>query len=158
MSDSEKLIIPDNQEAQGDFDKIGIRMLETDSYDVIIHALRTAAEGAANLVVLREDDAWKTVVLVLDRLRIAIVKSSGFNRPSDLKETRPVEGASVMPRVLAYERLYEGLKNAERGSRQMATCHRGDICWSMYAQQFEKMRDSCSVMARRKSGIIQVRH
>ena len=153
MDDDEDLgpVIEDaGEEHAGEYESLGSRMLERDSYDVTIDGLRESAEGAAHLMVRREDPSWGSVVTILDRIRLSVVKTGGLEMVSKEQQTREPEGAMVMSMLQAYERLFEGLKKAERGCRQLAVCHRMDLRWSMYATQFEKMRDNCSKLVRKK--------
>ena len=138
------------KEIAGDFEAHGIRMLEKDSCEITVEGLREAAEGAAHLVVLRDDKAWSMVVEILDKVRYAVVIDGGLGAVLRQNPTKPVEGALAGHAAWAYENVFNGLLKAERGARQIATCHRGDLKWSQHAQLLEGLREKCSHLARRR--------
>ena len=138
------------KEIAGDFEAQGIRMLEKDSYEITVEGLREAAEGAAHLAVLRDDPVWDAVVEMLDKIRYAVVTDGGLGAVLRQNPTRKVEGAVAKHAARAYENVFNGLLKAARGARQIASCHRGDLRWSQYAQHLESLREKCSYLARRR--------
>lgn len=129
-----------------------IRMLEVDSYDRLIEGLKSASDGARNLSPRLQDEMWDVLADLLDKVRVAIARDGGLNRPSDTDRTARKRGSSAaLSAIEAYTRVYDGLHAASGAARQLATGHRMDVRWSVYAMHLEKLRDQSSEMVRRKS-------
>lgn len=128
-----------------------IRMLEVDSYDRLLHGLRTAAESARHIAT-RGDDRWTTLANVLDKARGAMVHEAGIYRAGDNEPTRPPRNLDGSQAVgPAYHRVYRGLEEASQACRQIATGHRMDLQWTKWASQLEDLRDKASVTIRTRS-------
>ena len=128
----------------------GIRMLEVDSYDRVIDGLKQAAEGARNAACHRHGDAWNRVADTFYKLRIMMSRLGAMNRPSDTVLSKVIFGAPKMQLVASYMRIHEGLKGAAAGARQLASCHRGDLRWTLCARQMDELQKKCSVLVRMK--------
>lgn len=127
---------------------LGTLMLERDSYERVVEGLKRSADGARHLVHWQQHGSWDAYADRMDKIRVAVVRLAGIERPGDADPTRVFRGLSSLTRIDAYMRIHEGLTGAAAGARQLATCHRMDLRWSVYAAQLEKMRDSSSEMVR----------
>lgn len=140
-------------------DKRGVLMRERESYERVIEGLKMAADGAHHLVKNKQDGNWRQMSAVFDKLRAQIAKLGGLSSEAqDAVPTEPLDGSKTMGLHASFERVYNGLNMATKGSRQIATCHRGDLRWSKYAIIIETLRDKCSLLVRmntqRRSGIV----
>lgn len=135
-------------EVPGDFASRGTRMLEADSFDRVVEGLKIAADGARHLAPWRPEQEWDNVASLLDSLRIAFARLGRRNVPSDVVPSERVFGPPRMMRMQAYDRVYDGLKQAAGGARQMATGHRNDFKYSQFAAGFDMLRDKCSALVR----------
>lgn len=130
---------------------LGIRMLEGDSIDVFVDGLRMAGEGSMHLHYWRDDrdeELWLDASRHFDKLRIAFAKLAR-SKSSDQQETRD-PGDSKVPQIDCYERVFNGLANASRAARQIASGHRGDLRWSAAANQLDRWRDRMSGLVRKR--------
>lgn len=133
------------RDAQGDPLPLGTRMLEKESYERVIEGLKLAAEGAAHLAVhyyraheITAVNAYSGLARRFDELRLLAVEIAGAGDRHLHKETQEVRG-NPLAFIHARVRLRNGLKQAGGGMRQLATCHRGDLRWSIMASQIEEM-------------------
>ena len=127
-----------------------IRMLEADSYDRLVHGLRTASEGARDIAA-RGDGMWDVFGDTLDKVRLGMVRVALRGGPADGEPTKRRRGSDPTMQILpSYQRVYNGLDAAAKASRQMATGHRMDLRWSKWAATLETLRDKASLMIRRQ--------
>jgi hypothetical protein len=136
----------------------GIRMLEVDSYERLIAGLITASEGGRMLSHKLGDGRWDSLSDVLDKIRVSCCRLAGLMRPGDETPTKVRRGSDIFgPMLESYAKIYDGLTAAEAAARQLATCHRGDLRWSQYANSFDLLRTKSSVSIRqrrlRESGV-----
>jgi len=120
-------------------DGVGTRMIERESYERVIEGLKMAADACMHLAKQerRHGQTWKDIGQVLDRVRLEACKLAGIDATIQLRET---EGARGNPYSWnrARKRFLDGIRQATGGMRQLATCFRGDLRWSMMAQQLER--------------------
>jgi hypothetical protein len=130
-------------------DKRGTLMVERESYERVIEGLKMASDGAHHLTQSRQDTKWRTLAQVFDKIRAAVAKLGGMGTEgTDTKAVAEQWNAQHMGVHAAYDRVYRGLDMACKGARQIATCHRGDLRWSKYAQMIEGLRDQCGRLIR----------
>lgn len=132
-------------------ERLGIRMLEGDSIDVFIDGLRMAGEGSMHLHYWRDDrddELWLEASRHFDKLRIAFARLAR-SKASDQVETRD-PGGSDTPQIQSYQRVFDGLAMASRAARQIASGHRGDLRWSIAANQLDRWRDRMSGLVRKR--------
>jgi hypothetical protein len=131
----------------------GSRMLEIDSFERVVEGLKSASDGCRHLVARRENASWDRLADILDKTRVAVVRLAGMGRPADSDPTKRRKGEdTALPTVDAYIRVYNGLHAASAAARQLATGHRGDLRWSLYAAQLENLRDQTSRLVRVREG------
>lgn len=141
--DENNLVVRDSS---GDPLPLGTRMIEKESYERVIEGLKLAAEGAAHLAVHHARDGNVAAVNVysglarrLDQVRLTSVDVAGIDATRmKQQETQAVRG-NPLSFLHARVRLRNGLKQAAGGMRQLATCHRGDLRWSLMASHLEEM-------------------
>lgn len=132
-------------------DKRGTLMIERESYERVIEGLKMASDGAHHLHQSRQDGNWHHMSQIFDKLRAAIARLGGLSSElSDAKGTSELWTSQHMGVHASYDRVYRGLDMATKGSRQIATCHRGDLRWSKYAVIIEEFREKCSLLIRMK--------
>lgn len=132
-------------------DKRGVLMRERESYERVIEGLKMASDGAHHLHQSRQDGNWHQMTQIFDKLRAAIARLGGLSTEAvDSNPTTELWSAKTMGIHASYDRVYRGLDMAQKGARQVASCHRGDLKWSMYAMAIEKLRDQSSVLIRMK--------
>lgn len=124
---------------------LGTRMIEKESYERVIEGLKIAAEGAAHCAVheyrvraLRAVNAYSGLARRLDQVRLMCVDVAGLRLKMRERETEAVHGEPMSYRN-SRRRLRDGIKQAAGGMRQLATCHRGDLRWSVMASSLEMM-------------------
>lgn len=117
----------------------GTRMVERESYERVIEGLKMSADACAHLARLDPKNVtyWHRLRDVLDRFRRAAVHVAGIEDNIRTKQTG--DAANAMPLRAAHDRLYEGLKQAEGGMRQLAMCHRLDLAMARMAHTLEEM-------------------
>ena len=135
---------------------LGIRMLEIDSYQRIIEGLKGASDGCRHLAQWQNHASWDAFAGMLDKIRSGMVNVAGIGKPSDSDATKPFRGMTTVSRLDAYVRIYDGIHAAAAACRQMASGHRGDLRWSIYAEQLEQLRDSASKMVRAQKSMANV--
>jgi len=118
-----------------------VKMRERESYERIVEGLKIAADAAAHLKRSESEHAgmWDAQRRNLDQARRAAVQYAGIDDPVRQSETADPRGSAHMGWKEARERFREGLKQASGGMRQLATCFRGDVFWSLLAQQLEAL-------------------
>lgn len=120
---------------------IGTRMREKDSYERVIDGLKIAAEACSHLACREPGEAemFRKLRRSLDVVRRIAVKRAGLEDMIRVKETGAVDGLPMVWRA-ARDRLHYGLRQAEGGARQLATCHRGDADFSRVADELANMQ------------------
>lgn len=135
------------RDAAGDPLPLGTRMIERESYERVIEGLKIAAEGAAHLAVheyrvrnAQTCAAYSGLARRLDQVRLLAVDVAGLDETAmRQRETQEVR-KEPLRFLQAKRRLREGLKQAAGGMRQLATCHRNDLRWSMMAESLEELQ------------------
>jgi hypothetical protein len=132
-------------------DRRGTLMRERESYERVIEGLKMASDGAQHLAQSRQQGNWRTLANVFDKIRTAVARLGGMRTEgTDATPSQEKFNADHMGVHAAYDRVYRGLDMAAKGARQVATCHRGDLRWSVYASKIEVLRDQCSKLIRMK--------
>ena len=107
-------------------DNGSIRMLESDSYQVMIDGLKRASEGAMSAYLHLKSDRFKKLAELIDQLRKHAALRTGRAKGIDIRPTLVPEARDAMTRMKAYLEIKEGLSHASHGARQMGAGHRGD--------------------------------
>lgn len=126
---------------------VGIRMLEADSIDRVVDGLKIAADGAFHLAYWRQDFSWEAVARGIDALRIKLARLAR-SKSSDEIPTRDPGSMGTLTVLESYQRLDEGLKNAARAARQIASGHRGDLRWVQAANALDEWARRCNSLVR----------
>lgn len=127
-----------------------IRMLEADTYDRLVHGLRTASEGARDIAA-RGDGMWDVFGDMLDKIRAGMTRAAHRGKPTDADPTLRRRGSDPTQQIMpSYQNIYGGLDAAAKAARQMATGHRMDLRWSVWARDLERLRDKASLMIRKQ--------
>lgn len=139
-------------DANGDPVRQGSLMNEKQSYERVIEGLKIASDAAAHLAKAEGPNGqqWRGIAGKLDQCRRICVQKAGLGLTMREKETGEVRGEAMRYR-LGRERFREGLVQAAGGMRQLATCHRGDIYWSITASEIEKLETNVRTPKRRSS-------
>ena len=122
-------------------DPKAVRMIEVESIERVVEGLKIAADACAQLSVVDGGNRpyWNRLKLKLDTLRKAAVQVGGLGLT--VNETNTLTRDTTASYFTQRTRLYEGLKQAAGGMRQLATCFRADFVWSRMATTIEDMRD-----------------
>lgn len=128
---------------------LGIRMLEGDSIDRVVDGLKMAGEGMMHLAHWRQDPTWGVMARGLDALRVNLSRMAR-SRPSDEAESRDPGGMGNMTAIESYTRIFDGITMAAKACRQIASGHRGDLRWTMAANNLDVWRDRMSVLVRKR--------
>lgn len=152
------------RDSQGDIVPLGTRMIEFESYERVVEGLKIAAEGAAHLAVheyrckdIPACNTFSRLARSLDMCRKTAVDLAKLKNTMQQQETAQVR-RDPMPYREAKRRLRDGIKQACGGMRQLATCHRIDLRWSMMASTLEEMEGKLtgkpSMIVRPPKGLI----
>jgi hypothetical protein len=116
----------------------GTRMIEKESYERVVEGLKMAADACMHLAKQEPQHAqiWKEIGQTLDKVRLEAVRLAGLDLVMKQLETQGARGNPYTWRR-ARQRFLDGLRQATGGMRQLATCFRGDLRWSIMAQQLE---------------------
>lgn len=124
----------------GDPIRQGSLMNERQSYERVIEGLKIASDAAMHMASHEPGNHrhWNIISNNLDQVRRACVQQAGLGLVMREKSTEAVRG-DPMAWKNARLRLREGLVQAAGGMRQLATCFRGDLWWSVSATEIEKL-------------------
>lgn len=130
--------------SDGDPLPAGTRMDDFQSWERVHEGLKLAADAAQHLARWEKEhsEKWRGLSFRLDKVRLIAVQKSGYGLSIREKKTEEVRG-NVLGFRNARERFREGLRQASGGMRQLASCHRGDIGWSMMANQMDDLVERC---------------
>lgn len=133
------------RDAQGDVIPLGTRMIEVESYERVVEGLKIAAEGAAHLAVheyrsknVKACNSFSGLARRLDGCRMTAVDIAKLHDRARETETKEVR-SDPLPYREARRRLRDGIKQSAGGMRQLATCHRLDLRWSLMASTLDEM-------------------
>ena len=117
----------------------GTRMIEYESYERVVEGLKMAADACMHLAQseTQHSDTWKAIGALLDQMRLGAVKLAGIGFAMRQQQTTEVRGQAMTWR-LSRQRFLDGIRQATGGMRQLATCFRMDVQWSMMAQELER--------------------
>lgn len=121
----------------------GTRMIEKESYERVIEGLKMAADACMHLRRHEPNhgQTWTDIGLLLDKMRRDASALAGLELTMKQNETPEARGLPYGWRQ-ARARFLEGIRQATGGMRQLATCFRGDLHWSVLAQQLERSERS----------------
>ncbi len=117
----------------------GTRMIEKESYERVIEGLKMSADACMHLAKQEPENGekWRAIGQLLDKVRLEAARLAGVDLVMKQLETEGMRGNPYTWRR-ARQRFLDGLKQATGGMRQLATCFRGDLRWSMMAQELER--------------------
>jgi len=115
------------------------RMIEKESYERVIEGLKMSADACMHLAKQepQDGDKWKEVGQLLDKVRLEASKLASVDLVMKQLETQGARGNPYAWKR-ARQRFLDGIRQATGGMRQLATCFRGDIRWSILAQGLEQ--------------------
>ena len=115
------------------------RMIEYESYERVVEGLKLAADACMHLAKgePQHGDTWKAIGALLDQMRLGAVRLAGIGFALRQQETAPVRGDTMTWRQ-ARDRFLDGVRQATGGMRQLASCFRMDVQWSLMAQELER--------------------
>lgn len=115
------------------------RMVEKESYERVIEGLKMSADACMHLARQEPADGekWKAIGQLLDKVRLEASKLAGLDLVMKQIETQGARGNPYAWKR-ARQRFLDGIRQATGGMRQLATCFRGDIRWSILAQGLEQ--------------------
>jgi len=137
----------------------GTRMLERESYERVVEGLKIASDaclhlarqedhnahvwsiagvGAKKDAATRDAETWRAICRLIDSVRYQAVALARIDHPGALNPTPALEGSKSMTWRQARDRFLNGIAQATGGMRQIATCFRADLQWSMLAQELER--------------------
>lgn len=121
----------------------GTRMIEKESYERVIEGLKMSADACMHLAKQEPETGttWKDIGALLDRIRLEAAKLGGVDLVMKQLETQGARGNPYAWKH-ARKRFLDGIRQATGGMRQLAVCFRGDIRWSMMAQELERREAS----------------
>jgi hypothetical protein len=121
----------------------GTRMIEKESYERVVEGLKMSAEACMHLAKQEPEHGatWKGIGQLLDKIRLQACQLAGLDLAMKQLETQGARGNPYAWRR-ARQRFLDGLKQATGGMRQLAVCFRGDLRWSMMAQELERREKS----------------
>jgi hypothetical protein len=132
-----------NQEGDPLPDVRGSLMIERQAYERVIEGLKMCADACAHLA--RQEpqhgETWMSIARMLDGIRRQACQLAGLEATSTQRETQGARGNPYGWRR-ARDRFLDGLKQATGGMRQLATCFRGELQWSIMAQGLERREES----------------
>jgi hypothetical protein len=131
-------------------DPRGTRMEELESYERVIEGLRIAADACMHLARHEPKDCetWKSVGMLLDRVRLEATKLAAVGLTMRQQETSPdVRGAPLVWRD-ARKRFLDGLRQATGGMRQLAVCFRAEMRWALMAGELERRQKAFEALLR----------
>lgn len=127
------------------------RMVEADSYDVMIDGLKRAALGARSVYVHLKFEKFLRLADLIDSLRKEAALKAGRARSSDIRSTENPEARDAMTRMKAYCEIKEGLSFASHGARQMGAGHRGEEFWIEFGWSLVKLEDKAMELIRARA-------
>jgi hypothetical protein len=115
----------------------GVRMTERESCERVIEGLKMSADACVHLAKREpiQGATWKEIGAMLDKMRLEACRLAGLTMRQN--ETPGARGNPYTWRR-ARDRFLEGLKQATGGMRQLATCFRNDVNWSLMAMQLDR--------------------
>jgi hypothetical protein len=115
------------------------RMIEKESYERVIEGLKMSADACMHLAKQEPQDGekWKAIGQLLDTVRLEAAKLASVDLVMKQSETQGARGNPYAWKR-ARQRFLDGIRQATGGMRQLATCFRGDIRWSILAQGLEQ--------------------
>lgn len=115
------------------------RMIEKESFERVVEGLKMSADACMHLAKQepQDGDKWKAIGQLLDKVRIEASKLAGLDLVMKQLETQGARGNPYTWKR-ARQRFLDGIRQATGGMRQLATCFRGDIRWSILAQGLEQ--------------------
>lgn len=143
----------------GDPISTGTRMIERESYERVVEGLKIASDAALHLArnedhsahvwsiagvqakqdaAKRDAETWRSICALLDTVRKEAVTLAKIDQPGALNPTPPLSGSASMTWRQARDRFVDGIAQATGGMRQLATCFRGDLHWSLMAGELER--------------------
>lgn len=133
-----------HRDSSGDPVSSGTRMIERESYERLIEGLRMSADAAQHLSGHEPESAgmWRAISDKLDQVRRIAVQEAGLGLVIKERQTARKDGGDLMRYKPARARFREGLQQASGGARQLATCFRADLKWSLIARQLEELEQS----------------
>ena len=132
-------------------------MIEKESYERVIEGLKMAADAAVHLAKHESlyGSVWTDIAAMLDKMRRQACMLAGIAFIGNERETQAARGNPYDWRK-ARDRFLDGIRQATGGMRQLATCFRGDVMWSFYAQQLERREKSFRALLAGKVVSIEV--
>lgn len=117
----------------------GTMMIERQSYERVIEGLKMCGDACAHLAKQepQHGETWMSIARMLDGVRLQACRLAGIEATLTQRETQGARGNPYGWRR-ARDRFLDGLKQATGGMRQLATCFRGELQWSVMAQQLER--------------------
>ncbi len=117
----------------------GTKMIEKESYERVIEGLKMAADACMHLRRHEPENhtIWTDIGKLLDKMRRDACILAGLDIVMQQLETPLGQGNPYGWRK-ARDRFINGIRQATGGMRQLATCFRGDLQWSLMAQGLER--------------------
>lgn len=132
-------------------DNGSIRMLEADSYDVMVDGLKRAAIAARHVFVHLQGERFIKLADMLDALRKNAVLRAGRGNLMDTLPTVMPERRDAMTRMAAYLQIKEGLDFASHGARQMGSGHRGEEFWVTFGWALKDLEGKAMQLIRARA-------